>query len=344
MAYRETTNEGLRVKLEQYGLTERRTLTAIFLRASRLGLGLRDRQQVTNPKPTRSTRSPDEIRALQSANQRAALARHGHPRGMLGKRHSAEVRARLSAEVRKRWADPSSTFNSAKYRKGRSDALVARLVEHGPMLNGHNRGAGGRRQDLDNMFFRSRWEANYARYLNLLVKRGEVLSWEYEPKTFTFDAISRGTRAYTPDFRVVFDGGRVEWHEVKGWMDQKSRTRLARMAKYFPAEIVRVIDKAWFRSAAKSGLAALLVGWETNKSPPPGAPTGWKKCSARQRRDGAWLACRLESRHGGPHFAKDGQEFSALPPKFTRASADELHAIALRGAAASVHRRSGPRP
>ena len=33
------------------------------------------------------------------------------------------------------------------------------------------------------------------------------------------------------------------FHEVKGWMDQKSRTKIARMAKYYPQVKLLVIDK-----------------------------------------------------------------------------------------------------
>ena len=56
------------------------------------------------------------------------------------------------------------------------------------------RGSGGRRDDLDGLFVRSSWEANYARYLNWLVKLGEIKGWEYEADTFAFDKIKRGTR------------------------------------------------------------------------------------------------------------------------------------------------------
>ena len=134
-----------------------------------------------------------------------------------------------------------------------------------------SRSAGGRRADLGDRYFRSAWEANYARYLNWRVARGELAAWEYETKTFVFERISRGTRSYTPDFRLVFPDGRHEWHEVKGWMDPKSVTRLARMARYFPAEVVRVIDAKWFREAFKSGLATAIPGWESGKRGSRGA-------------------------------------------------------------------------
>jgi len=120
----------------------------------------------------------------------------------------------------------------------------------------------GKREDLGNIRFRSGWEANYARYLNLLVEQNRIARWEYECKTFTFEKISRGNRTYMPDFKVTLLDGAHEWHEVKGYMDPASRTKLARMARYFPDETVKIIDRSWFQQARRSGLAGAIYGWE----------------------------------------------------------------------------------
>lgn len=101
------------------------------------------------------------------------------------------------------------------------------------------------------IFFRSKMEANYALYLEFLKKRGDILQWEYEPKTFVFDKILFGTRSYKPDFRVVRKNGSVEWHETKGFMNQKSKTKLKRMEKYFPNEKIIVIDNDQYRALSK---------------------------------------------------------------------------------------------
>lgn len=84
------------------------------------------------------------------------------------------------------------------------------------------------------IYMRSGWEHKYADHLNLLIKAGEVLAWDYEPDTFWFDKIMRGVRSYKPDFRVQLKDGTVEYHEVKGYLDAKSKTKLKRMAKYYP--------------------------------------------------------------------------------------------------------------
>ena len=91
---------------------------------------------------------------------------------------------------------------------------------------------GGKRKDLESDYFRSKWEANYARYLNQM-----EINWEYEPKTFWFEDIRSGTTSYTPDFYLVDSD---EWVEVKGRWDSKSKTKLRRFKKYHPEEFAKL--------------------------------------------------------------------------------------------------------
>jgi len=120
----------------------------------------------------------------------------------------------------------------------------------------------GRRADLNGQFFRSAWEANWARYLNHLVAQGEILRWEYEPERFEFP-VKRGNKAYLPDFRVWLSESDYEWHEVKGYMDDASRIKLRRFALHHPAESARlkVIDRSVYQEKAKE-FADQLPGWE----------------------------------------------------------------------------------
>lgn len=127
--------------------------------------------------------------------------------------------------------------------------------------NTYSRCKRGKRADLGGQFFRSSWEANYARYLNWLVGNGQIVTWKYEPKTFFFEGVRRGTLSYTPDFVVVENNGAVIYHEVKGWMDAKSKTRLSRMKKYFPEETVIVIAKREYMSIANK-IGSIIPGWE----------------------------------------------------------------------------------
>jgi hypothetical protein len=93
------------------------------------------------------------------------------------------------------------------------------------------------------MFFRSKWEANYALYLDFLIKQNKIIKWEYEAEVFIFEKIKFGTRSFRPDFKIFNNDGSVEFHEVKGWMDKKSATKLKRMRIYFPQIKLRLVGK-----------------------------------------------------------------------------------------------------
>ena len=122
------------------------------------------------------------------------------------------------------------------------------------------RSNGGKRADLGGLYLRSTWEANYARYLNFLIHQEEILCWEYEPDTFEFKAIKRGTRFYTPDFKVFELDGSFKYHEVKGYMDKVSVTKLKRMAKYYPdIDIVLITGKEITEIKNKLGR---FLNWE----------------------------------------------------------------------------------
>ena len=125
---------------------------------------------------------------------------------------------------------------------------------------GYSKGRGGRRTDLSGLYVRSSWEANWARYLNWLKQNGEIDNWEYEVDTFSFDSIKRGTRSYTPDFKV-YEKGKIIYHEVKGYMDKKSATKLRRMAKYYPEIEIKLIDESVYRSVSLM-VRAFIPEWE----------------------------------------------------------------------------------
>lgn len=175
-------------------------------------------------------------------------------------KHTPETLARLGQASRYAWADPKSKFNTDAHKQKLSDNMIKNIAA-GKMRSGYSRSRGGKRDDLGSVYFRSAWEANYARYLNFLLAKGELVGWQYEPKTFIFEKIKRGTRAYTPDFLIQRPDGGQEWHEVKGWMDAKSKTRLARFARYYPHEKLIVVDAVWFK-AANTTIGRMLPSWE----------------------------------------------------------------------------------
>lgn len=220
-----------------------------------------------------TSQSRQRSESHRAATQRASQGRWNrlpHPRGALGIKHGAETLAAISAASKASWRRMKETGTgqmSPEALQRKSDLRAGPR----PPEKSYSRAAAGRRHDLGDLYVRSAWEANYARYLNLLVKMGVVEWWKYEPQTYWFHEIKRGVRTYTPDFEVKYKGDeRVETVELKGWMDQKSRTRLARMAKYYPEVRITLIGDKEYR-ALKKKWASAIPHWETKT---PRAVTG----------------------------------------------------------------------
>lgn len=110
-------------------------------------------------------------------------------------------------------------------------------------------------------YYRSRWEANFACYLEWLKSIGEIKSWEHEPETFWFKGIKRGVISYLPDFRVTEKNGDIIYYEVKGYMDSRSRTKIKRMAKYYPEIKLAVIERRQYMEI-QNKVGRLIKGWE----------------------------------------------------------------------------------
>lgn len=93
-------------------------------------------------------------------------------------------------------------------------------------------------------YLKSSWELKYAEYLDSQLVDGKIAKWEYEPDVFWFERIKRGVRSYTPDFKVEYLDGKVKYHEVKGYLDSKSKTKLNRMRIYHPDVDMVLVDRA----------------------------------------------------------------------------------------------------
>lgn len=127
-----------------------------------------------------------------------------------------------------------------------------------PMLNQehpYSRTKGGKRKDLNNIYFRSAWEANIARYYNFV-----GIEWQFEPKTFVFQNITRGSVSYTPDFYLPKED---KWVEVKGWMDGKSKTKLKRFKQQYPEEYRKLeLIQSKEYNEIKRKVAPFIKEWE----------------------------------------------------------------------------------
>lgn len=110
---------------------------------------------------------------------------------------------------------------------------------------GGGNGKYGFRKDLG-QFFRSTWEANYARILNL---RG--IPWEYEPRKFKL-----GKTTYTPDFRV----GKNEYIEIKGWVSPQWERKRRTFEKRYPEIDLEVLGPRSYERLR--GIYENKIQWE----------------------------------------------------------------------------------
>lgn len=210
----------------------------------------------------------DESRKRMSERTKKHISENGHPRGALGITHSVETRKIIGEKSRKGWERQKKrpilmhlkrvqTVKTNLDRYGAASPVHA--INKG--RNVYSRCKRGVRKDLG-FFVRSRWEANYARYLAWLKDNGHIVSWEYEPTTFRFDGVSRGPYTYKPDFLVVGKDGGHAYHEVKGWMDSGSRSRLKRFTKFYPQYTLVVVDAKAYRQI-QSKLSSVIPNWES---------------------------------------------------------------------------------
>lgn len=195
-----------------------------------------------------------EGRARAAERLRGVWARNGHPRGMLGKHHTQDVREAISAANTGRKVPVHQVEKSIKSRYEKYGSIST----HRPHATWK---AGWRTVGGKSIYFRSRWEFNYAAYLESLRVSGSVSSWVHEPKAFLLSTPGGRVRGYLPDFQVTLAAGDVQYHEVKGWMDERSREKLVLMSSQHPSAVIVLIDKAWFRKHEKT-LSQTIPGWE----------------------------------------------------------------------------------
>ncbi len=196
---------------------------------------------------SRNRKRPDGFSETLSRMTKERIKENGHPRGYRETRTCPECGRFFDVKhsSTQKYCSPICSFKSPR----KEERFTNRK--------------GGKRADLNNIYFRSSWEANYARYLNFLIANGEpIAKWEFEAETFEFKKIKRGTRLYTPDFKITLQNGHIEYHEVKGWDYPKGRTARKRFAKYYPQLKLVLIGADWFKAIKKQGVDRLIQGWE----------------------------------------------------------------------------------
>jgi len=111
------------------------------------------------------------------------------------------------------------------------------------------RAKAGIRPDIDpNLYFFSRWEANFARILNLL-----KIKWVFQPKTFSLK-----TQKYTPDFYIPKYNNYIE---IKNFLSDYSSNRDKEFRSLYPKEKLVLILKEDYLSLQEQ-FSSHIKNWE----------------------------------------------------------------------------------
>ena len=215
-----------------------------------------------NLKTKRNREFSNESKNKVSINTTKWIKENGHPKGFLNRKHTDVSKKTMSEKSIKMWSNPKSIVNTKKHRQKLSDKFSKLMNMRLNSFNGNvysksKKGTiqiGGKK-----VFCRSSWEANICAYLQFLKDNGEIKDWDLEVKTFWFLKIMRGVRSYKPDFLITNNDGSQYFEEVKGWMDAKSKTKIKRMAKYYPEVDLRILGEKRYKEIAKN--KALIPNW-----------------------------------------------------------------------------------
>lgn len=129
-------------------------------------------------------------------------------------------------------------MGKVEVRTSACDAQAARVIagttfEHLPSPHERTRALG--RLPTGTM---NKTEARYAQHLEFLKSAGEVTLYRFEKIKLW---LGKATN-YTPDFEVMFAGGRIEFHEVKGHWEDDARVKIKIAAAQYPEFAFRAIQ------------------------------------------------------------------------------------------------------
>lgn len=219
-----------------------RTKQFISRKAKLLGLTVRNRK-ITEQNKNKHRKKQKEY-----------FKNHNHPKGMLGKHHTDEVKkiiSKCSIENFKKLTENQKTKRIQKilqtrYKneiKNNSHRELSRVKAS--WKQGY-RFVGGK-----DRFFRSSWEFNYALYLQYLKDNEQIKEWYYEPEIFYFKESKNNCYAYKPDFKIINNDNSFYFVEIKGWMDSASKNKIENMKVFYPEIKLVVVDSEKFNKFKK---------------------------------------------------------------------------------------------
>jgi len=195
-------------------------------------------QRIGKPNKNRGKQIWSEEQKKQiSERSKQFIKENGHPKGMLGKTHTQQVKDNLS-KLQKGKTIPIEQIERTMKTKVQKYGTLAPNVKRGSWKSQWAE-IGGKK-----FYARSSWEITHANWLQSIKEKQIIKDWNHEPKTFWFTGIKRGAMSYLPDFELTLIDNTTEYHEVKGWMDSRSKTKIKRFRKQYPQFQLRIFGKS----------------------------------------------------------------------------------------------------
>jgi len=181
----------------------------------------------------------------------------------LGKHHTEETKRKISLKRKgKTYEEIMGIEKALKFKKrlselgkkfaGKNNPMYGKFGEKNPHFGkSAEHGKYSFKKDLGH-HCRSKWEANYAKYLLFKGKK-----YRYEPKMFVIILPNGIKMTYTPDFLV--DG--KEWHELKGWSDRSKIKKWEIFQKQYPNEKFVLIDHNTYKNLERI-YKYIIPNWE----------------------------------------------------------------------------------
>ena len=230
-----------------------RTVSFLNKKAKELGLTNKYRKYTLD----------EERRAKLSDIAKKRISKYGHPRGMLGKKHTEAHKLFQSIRTKKLWMEHKDTFINEKRLKKMSDKMSDMQLKGELGVRSRTyitRLIIGNKDVL----LKSNWEFNIALLLEYKKQIGEIDEWEYESKIFKFDYNNLGIRSYRPDFTILKNNEEI-YLEVKGWKDEKSKRKEILMKEYYPEISITLLDEKKYFKIEKEYKGIITI-WDYRKT------------------------------------------------------------------------------
>jgi hypothetical protein len=222
-------------KLEKLSQEINRTIPFISRFAREMGL------------TTYSRKHTNKLREMQAKNMKLFYKTHTHPKGFLNHTHNKQAREKIAYSSVLKWMSITKKEHLARVMKARKTTMERGSEMHSAGDSKKSWKAQWLQVGPHYHYFRSSWEIIYAQYLQEKWDNEEIRYWEPEESTFWFEDSSSNVRSYKPDFTVYENDYSESFHEVKGYMDDRSKKCLELMAKEYPNIKLIVIDSKRFK-------------------------------------------------------------------------------------------------